>query len=84
VKRLFLDANVLFTAAHNPNGKAAFLISLGRAGLFQLVTKPVRSRRSAPESGTEISRLSEFVRNHPAEHPSRQSNIRTPLPCRAS
>ncbi|MGE0031488.1 MAG: putative toxin-antitoxin system toxin component, PIN family [Steroidobacteraceae bacterium] len=23
--RLFLDANVLFTAAHNPDGKAAFL-----------------------------------------------------------
>lgn len=38
MKRLFLDANVLFTAAHNPNGKAAFLISLGRSGLFQLVT----------------------------------------------
>lgn len=38
MKRLFLDANVLFTAAHDPNGKAAFLISLGRAGLFQLVT----------------------------------------------
>lgn len=40
MKRLFLDANVLFTAAHNPNGKAAFLITLGRAGLFQLVTSP--------------------------------------------
>jgi uncharacterized protein len=25
VDRLFLDANVLFTAAHNPGGKAAFL-----------------------------------------------------------
>jgi predicted nucleic acid-binding protein len=25
VDRLFLDANVLFTAAHNPQGKAAFL-----------------------------------------------------------
>ena len=23
--RLFLDANVLFTAAHNPNGKAALV-----------------------------------------------------------
>jgi len=29
MKRLFLDANVLFTAAHNPNGKAALVISLG-------------------------------------------------------
>jgi uncharacterized protein len=25
VHKLFLDANVLFTAAHNPDGKAAFL-----------------------------------------------------------
>jgi uncharacterized protein len=30
--RLFLDANVLFTAAHNPQGKAALLISLGQHG----------------------------------------------------
>ena len=36
--RLFLDANMLFTAAHNPNGKAALVISLGQAGLLQLVT----------------------------------------------
>ena len=27
--RVFLDANVLFTAAHNPYGKAALLIKLG-------------------------------------------------------
>jgi len=26
--RLFLDANVLFTAAHNPSGKASFIIDL--------------------------------------------------------
>lgn len=36
--RLFLDANVLFTAAHNPNGKAAFVLELAQAGLFQLAT----------------------------------------------
>lgn len=30
--RLFLDANVLFTAAHNPNGKAALTIELGKRG----------------------------------------------------
>ena len=28
--RVFLDANVLFTAGHNPAGKAALLIELGR------------------------------------------------------
>lgn len=36
--RLFLDANVLFTAAHNPRGKAAFIIESGRSGRWELVT----------------------------------------------
>jgi uncharacterized protein len=36
--RVFLDANVLFTAAHNPRGKAAFIIELGTAGHFSLFT----------------------------------------------
>lgn len=36
--RLFLDANILFTAAHNPNGKAALVIELGQARLWQLAT----------------------------------------------
>ena len=36
--RLFLDANVLFTAAHNPQGKAALVMELGQAGLWQLVS----------------------------------------------
>ena len=36
--RLFLDSNVLFTAAHNPEGKASFLIELGRAGRWDVVT----------------------------------------------
>ena len=38
--RLFLDANVMFTAAHNTNGKAAFLISLGRIADLQFATSP--------------------------------------------
>lgn len=36
--RVFLDANVIFTAAHNPRGKAAFIIELGGAGYFSLFT----------------------------------------------
>lgn len=36
--RVFLDANVLFTAAHNPQGKAAFIIELGAAGHLSLFT----------------------------------------------
>lgn len=36
--RLFLDANVLFTAVHNPRGKAALVIELGKQGHFALAT----------------------------------------------
>ena len=34
--RLFLDANVLFTAAHNPKGQAALVIELGVQGYWEL------------------------------------------------
>jgi predicted nucleic acid-binding protein len=33
-----LDANVLFTAAHNPSGKAALIIDLGAQGYWEVVT----------------------------------------------
>ncbi len=36
--RVFLDANVLFTAAHNADGKAALVIELGVRGYWQLFT----------------------------------------------
>ncbi|MDE2089801.1 MAG: DNA-binding protein, partial [Gammaproteobacteria bacterium] len=36
--RVFLDANVLFTAAHNPSGKAALIIQLGTKGYWKVVT----------------------------------------------
>lgn len=36
--RLFLDANVLFTAAHNPSGKAALVIDLGAQGYWEIVS----------------------------------------------
>ena len=38
--KLFLDANVLFTAAHNPEGKSAFVIELAREGKWEVVTSP--------------------------------------------
>ena len=38
--RLFLDANVLFTAAHNPGGRSAAIFRLARAGACRLVTSP--------------------------------------------
>lgn len=36
--RVFLDANVLFTAAHNRTGKAALVIELGIRGHWGLAT----------------------------------------------
>ena len=36
--KLFLDANVLFTAAHNPDGKAALIIDLGHAAGWLIAT----------------------------------------------
>lgn len=36
--RLFLDANVLFTVAHNPRGKAALVVELGTQGHWELHT----------------------------------------------
>ena len=38
--RLFLDANILFTATHNPAGKAALLIELGGQGHWDLFSSP--------------------------------------------
>ena len=38
--RLFLDANVLFSAAHNPDGRAATLLAFAERGLCDLLTSP--------------------------------------------
>ena len=62
--RVFLDANVLFTAAHNPNGKAALVITLGAEGILQLATSAYareETRRNlelkAPKRLPEFSHL---------------------------
>ncbi|WP_153307020.1 hypothetical protein [Desulfonatronum thioautotrophicum] len=34
MNRLFLDANVLFTAAHNPAGKASLVFDLASKGYW--------------------------------------------------
>ncbi|MBI2205273.1 MAG: PIN domain-containing protein [Candidatus Rokubacteria bacterium] len=39
--RVFLDANVLFTAAYSPEGLSALLIELGAAGRATLLTSPL-------------------------------------------
>ena len=67
--RLFLDANVLFTAAHNPRGKAALVIDLGRQGHWELYSSGYaleEARRNLawkfPGSVDAVKVLSQFVR----------------------
>jgi predicted nucleic acid-binding protein len=39
--RVFLDANILFTAAYSPEGLSALLVELGAAGRVTLLTSPL-------------------------------------------
>lgn len=80
MRRLFLDANVLFTAAHNPQGKAAFLIELGRSGLIQVCSSSYareEARRNLalkfPQCLERFDRMLEAVRLIPEPA--------APLPC---
>lgn len=66
--KLFLDANVLFTAVHNPRGKAALVIDLGRQGHWELYSsayalEEVRRNlaRKFPESLDALSALARAV-----------------------
>ena len=67
--RLFLDANVLFTAAHNPSGKAALTIELGKDGHWALTTSHYASEearrnleRKFPRSRDDLSSLLRGIR----------------------
>ncbi len=58
--KLFLDANVLFTAAHNTRGKASLILELGRQGAWTLAT----SRYAAEEARRNLQKkLPEAVDN---------------------
>ena len=52
MRRLFLDANVLFTAAHNPRGKAALVLELAARGHWRAAT----STYAAAEARRNIAR----------------------------
>ncbi|HJX15437.1 MAG TPA: hypothetical protein VJ386_06855 [Candidatus Deferrimicrobiaceae bacterium] len=54
--RLFLDSNVLFTAAHNPEGKASLVIELAAGGKGEVVS----SRYCVAEARLNLER------KHPA------------------
>jgi uncharacterized protein len=64
--RLFFDSNVLFTAAHNPEGKASLVIDLAAAGNWEVVTSAyclaearLNLERKNPAA---LGRLSEILR----------------------
>ena len=66
--KLFLDANVLFTAAHNPNGKAALVIELqARAGWGLATSAYAREeaqrnlQRKAPDAQDRLGTLLEDI-----------------------
>lgn len=65
--RLFLDANILFTAAHNPNGKAALVMELGQVGLWGVVSSAYaveEARRNIARKYPDcLNRLEALVRD---------------------
>ena len=73
--RLFLDANALFTAAHNPRGKAALVIDLGKQGRWAIATSPYAAEearrnieRKFPRSLDRLNELLqgiELTEHHP-------------------
>ena len=64
--KLFLDANVLVTAAHNPRGKAALVVDLGTRGHWAIATSAYASeeaRRNLERKFPHLSdRLKELLR----------------------
>jgi predicted nucleic acid-binding protein len=67
LKCLFLDANVLFTAAHNPSGKAALVLELGTLGHWRMVTSTLAveeaSRNLTSKFPSAVSRLEILLRD---------------------
>ena len=73
--KLFLDANVLFTAAHNPRGKAALVIDLGKRGHWAVATSAYASEEARrnlerkfpdlPERLKELLQVIELTEHHP-------------------
>lgn len=65
--KLFLDANILFTAARTPAGKAAFVIAGGGEGYWQLITSAYaveEARRNLErKTPTALPQLQELLGN---------------------
>ena len=82
--RLLLDANVLFTAAHNPSGKAALIIDLGAQGYWEVVTSSYaieEARRNISIKFPDYLKRFETLVTRVVKVPSRSGrNCPVPLP----
>ncbi len=65
MRRLFLDANVIFSAAHNPGGNSRALFELAAKGYLELTSSGYALEEAArniaakfPDSVAELNRLS--------------------------
>lgn len=75
MKRLFLDANILFTAAHRPQGKAAFIIEMASEGHWQICASQLAEEearrnleRKYPEALARFEELIQGVERAPDGH----------------
>jgi predicted nucleic acid-binding protein len=66
--KIFLDANVLSTAAHNPKGKSAFIVELGVEGYWSVVTCRLALEEANrnlltkfPECRNQLDKLSRII-----------------------
>ena len=62
--RLFLDANILFTAAHNPTGKSALILELGQAGIWQLATSGYAAEEARRNIAIKFPECLERLESH--------------------
>lgn len=63
MKRVFLDANVLFTAAHNPAGKAALVIALGAKGKWEVVSSSYAAEEARRNIASKFPQSESRLRN---------------------
>jgi predicted nucleic acid-binding protein len=82
--KLFLDANVLFTAARTPLGKAALIIDCGGKGYWQLLTSAYaieEARRNLErKSPPSLPQLVDLLRTIDVVMPSRSAPCPDNLP----
>lgn len=79
--RVFLDANVIFTAAHNPAGKAAFVIELGAAGHFSLFTSDAAIEEAERNLAAKYPATASFLVSLLSRIAEVRADLSAPFPC---